>query len=110
MNLQSHYDLKMACRDLPPKAAVQGGERLMPWSHRPRYEDDLPEYPNWAEWHEDERRYWATCIESSKPGISIARAYGAAHRFLVEIVLLDSEFQWAPDQVVYAKDTETFDE
>ena len=116
MNLQSHYDLKIARRALSQDATDRIAARSMPAPHWPKYEDDLPQYPDWKERHEDGCWSWATRLASSAFGVDIRPAAESeddpsapSKRFHVEVVILDPEEQWT-GPVIQEKWVDTLDE
>jgi hypothetical protein len=74
MNLQTHYDLKMARRALSQDTTERISARSTPSPHWPKYEDDLRQYPDWKERHEDGSWSWTTRHLSSAFGVDIVPA------------------------------------
>lgn len=114
-NLQGHYDLKLARRELLPETAQQIAARSPGWWHWPQDVDELPAYPEWEEQCEDGRRIWATRLESSVFGVIIVPASESQHylpsppgQFHVGIVKRDAQDGWT-GSVIHEEWAETED-
>ena len=77
-NLQGHYDLMLARRELSPETAQRIAARSPGWWHWPEDVDELPTYPEWEERCDDGRRIWATCLDSKAFGVVVS-ASGSQH-------------------------------
>jgi hypothetical protein len=81
---------------------------IVKWDHLPQHDEELPEWPNWAYWCQNEGKFWATrdCSVSSSFGVYIHPSLDAGF-FHVELLILSPPDGWASNGDLESRERST---